>query len=267
MDLGLNLQYTKITDVNMKSVNSDIAYAYIRKRILSGEFRPGQPLMTNDLSTEIGVSRTPVRDALRQLETDGLVSIRARLGASVKAMDVREYREACGLRLALESYAAGLAAQYHTAEELSEIGLALAAMRRLSDEIINAKIEDRATYDELIREDVRFHIGIICAAKSNLLKKEVLRLHIVNRVVSVPGPKPSNSKGLDKAAKDAHRKETQASHDEIFQAIECGNAIAAKGAMERHIQDIIDSNIRLMAWDEGGTNVRELTEEELGYTT
>lgn len=251
----------------MKNVNSDIAYTYIRKRILNGEFRPGQPLMTNELSAEIGVSRTPVRDALRQLETDGLVSIRARLGASVKKMDVREYREACGLRLALETYAAGLAAQHRTSEELREIGLALTAMRRLSEQIIAAETEDRSLIDELIREDVRFHIGIISAAKSNMLKKEVLRLHIVNRVVSGPGPKPRNSIQRDKAATDAHRKETQESHEEIFQAIERGDAPAAKGAMERHIQEIIDSNIRLMAQEESGSNLRELTEEELSYTS
>lgn len=250
----------------MKNVNSDIAYTYIRKRILNGHFRPGQPLMTKELSAEIGVSRTPVRDALRQLETDGLVSIRARLGASVKNMDFKEYREACGLRLALESYAAGLAAQNRTSDELRDMGLAVAAMRRLSERLIAAKEDDRAVLDEMIREDVRFHIGIIGAAKSDLLKKEVLRLHIINRVVSGPGPAAGNGKALEKAAKDAHRKAIQASHEEIFQAIEKGDAAAAKNAMERHIQDIIDNNIRLMAGDDQVAISRELTEEELSYT-
>jgi len=250
----------------MKNVNSDIAYTYIRKRILNGHFRPGQPLMTKELSAEIGVSRTPVRDALRQLETDGLVSIRARLGASVKAMDFKEYREACGLRLALESYAAGLAAQNRTAGELREIGMAVDAMRRLSEKLIADKVEDRATLDELIREDVRFHVAIIGAAKSDMLKKEVLRLHIINRVVSGPGPTPGNARAVDKPGKDAHRKAIQQSHEEIFQAIERGDAAAAKGAMERHIQDIIDNNIRLMAREDQVSVARELTEEELSYT-
>lgn len=249
----------------MKNVNSDIAYTYIRKRILSGQFQPGQPLMTNELSAEIGVSRTPVRDALRQLETDGLVIIRARLGASVKTMDLKEYRETCGLRLALESYAAGLAAQNRTTEELRELGAGVAAMRRLSERLIAGETEDRATLDELIREDVRFHVGIIATAKSNLLKKEVLRLHIINRVVSSPGASAVNSK-MDKAAKDEHRKAIQASHEEIYQAIERGDVAAAKDAMERHIQDIIDKNICLMAWDEKASIARKLTEEELSYT-
>ncbi len=106
----------------MKNAYSDIAYEYIRKRILNGTFRPGQQLMSHDLSVEIGISRTPIRDALRQLETDGLVVIRANLGASVKTMDVNEYREMCGLRLALEVYAAGLAAGQRTIEELHRDG-------------------------------------------------------------------------------------------------------------------------------------------------
>ncbi|MEO6005461.1 MAG: GntR family transcriptional regulator, partial [Opitutus sp.] len=59
----------------MKSVNTDVAYNHIRKRILSGEYPPGHPLMTELLANEIKVSRTPVRDALRKLETDGLVTI------------------------------------------------------------------------------------------------------------------------------------------------------------------------------------------------
>ena len=77
----------------MKNVNSDIAYDYLRKRILAGEYAPGEALMTNVLAPEIGVSRTPIRDALRQLEADGLVTIQPRLGASVKKMDLKTFRE------------------------------------------------------------------------------------------------------------------------------------------------------------------------------
>lgn len=249
----------------MKSVNSDIAYTYIRKQILSGAYRPGQPLMTKDLSAEIGVSRTPVRDALRQLEADGLVIIRAHLGASVKTMTFKEYREMCGLRLALESYAAGLAAENRTADELWELKEALEAMRQLTARANAAATRDMPTIEELRREDVRFHIGIISAAKSDLLKKEVLRLHIVSRVVSGPAPE-SGQPFLDKAEADAHRTAVQESHDEIYAAIEGGNAPAAKAAMERHIQDIIDRNIRMMARAEHASAARQLSEEELAYT-
>src|SRR5689334_17238462 len=114
----------------MKNVNSDVAYDFIRKKILSGEYPPGHALKTEVLSSEIGVSRTPVRDALHKLEADGLVIVQARLGASVKKMTVKEFREMCDLRLALESHAAGLAAINHTEADLHEIKFALESMRR-----------------------------------------------------------------------------------------------------------------------------------------
>ena len=248
----------------MKNVNSDVAYAYIRKQILSGAYRSGQALMTSELSTEIGVSRTPVRDALRQLEADGLVVIRPRLGASVTTMNFKAYREMCGLRLALETYAAGLAAQNRTPDELREMALALEGMRARTAELAREPQDSPAAIEALRREDVRFHIAIITAAKSDLLKKEVLRLHIVSRVVAGPGI--ANPDLPDKVAKDAHRQGVQRGHDEIYAAIERGDPAAARLAMERHIQDIIDSHIRAMARAENGALARELSEEELSYT-
>ena len=144
----------------MKSVNTDVAYEYIRKRILSGEYAPGKYLLTEVLAKGIKVSRTPVRDALRKLETDGLVTIRAHLGASVKRMQLKEFREMCDLRLALEGHAAGLAALNHSETNLREIQYALEAMRRLTEEIIQAP-QEQPLLGELVREDVRFHLSLI----------------------------------------------------------------------------------------------------------
>jgi len=254
----------------MKNVNSDIAYEYVRKRILNGEFPPGYALMTNVLSQEIGVSRTPVRDALRQLEADGLVSIKARLGASVKAMDMKEFREMCGMRLALESHAAGLAAKHRTEADLQEIRYALEEMRRLTDRIVSSD-QENALLNELVREDVRFHIAIMAAAKNDLMKKEILRLHLINRVVSTPAPgdtsRASDMEQLSRAERDARKRSVLASHEEIFDAITRQDAAAAKQAMERHIEDIVDHNLRTMARAVSKAMAKDLTEEELIYTT
>jgi DNA-binding GntR family transcriptional regulator len=249
----------------MKNVNSDIAYEFIRKRILNGTFPPGHPLMTQDLSAEIGVSRTPVRDALRQLETDGLVVIRKRMGASVKTMDAKEYREMCGLRMAMEVYAAGLAAENRSVDELHEMEDALEAMRRLTEASIESDDNDEEIIKSLRREDVRFHVAIISSAKSDLLKKEVLRLHIINRVVSgLESVKTFTAKS--KEERDARRRQVQTSHEEIYRAIAKGDVAEAKAAMENHIRDIIDAVIRAMLRDERMAIPRNLTEEELSYT-
>lgn len=247
----------------MRNLNTDIAYDYIRKRILSGEYPPGHALMTEVLATEIGVSRTPVRDALRQLEADGLVSIRARLGASVKKMDVKEFREMCELRLALESHAAGLAALSHREAELHDIQFTLEAMRRLAERIMEGG-EEPPMLDELVREDVRFHIAIMTAAHNDLMKKEILRLHLINRVVNAPAH-PVATAMRTKAERDANRGAVLAEHEEIHEAIARRDAPKAKAAMERHIQDILNKNLRAMVRAESGLIMRELTDDELAY--
>jgi DNA-binding GntR family transcriptional regulator len=256
--------YTCVFVTEMKNVNSDVAYDHIRKRILIGEYPPGSALMTKELSAEIGVSRTPVRDALRQLEADGLVVIRPRLGASVKTMDIKEFRDMCGLRLALESHAAGLAAQNRTVSDLHEMRYALENMRRLTDEII-ASANEQSLLAELVREDVRFHIALMAAAKNDLMKKEILRLHLINRVVSCSNPGEAKPH-FEPSERNAHRRQVLAEHVAILEAIERGDPPAAKTAMERHIQAIIDASILTMGRAVHGVMARELTEEELSYT-
>lgn len=247
----------------MKNVNSDMAYDHIRKRILNGGYAPGTALMTEALSTEIGVSRTPVRDALRQLESDGLVSIRPRMGASVKQMNIKEFREMCDLRLALESHAAGLAAAHRREADLHEIEFALEAMRRLTASILAAP-QDEPLIAELVREDVRFHVAIMTAARNDLMKKEILRLHLINRVVS--GPAIGERPVTEKRERDSRRQTVLESHDEIYAAIARSDTVAAKVSMEHHIQDIIDSSMRSLARAESGLIARELTAEEMAYS-
>lgn len=187
-------------------------------------------MMTRELAAEIGVSRTPVRDALRQLEADGLVVIRPHVGASVKRMDVKEFREICGLRLALESYAAGLAAENYTVADAQELLFALDNMRAITEQIIQAP-DEMPLLPALRQEDIRFHLAILRAAKNELVMKEILRLHLVNRVVSgVTIPVPPVS---DKSVSDENRRIVLASHEEIYEAIFKRDAAGAKAAMEQ----------------------------------
>lgn len=249
----------------MRKVNSDVAYEFIRKKILNGDYAPGYALMTEVLSGEIGVSRTPVREALQRLKADGLVSIRAHLGASVKKMGLKEFRELCDLRLALEGHAAGLAAMNHHPADLRRIKMALEAMRDLTKRILAAG-KGEALIDELVKEDVHFHIAIMTAARNDLMKSEILRLHLVNRVVfGLNGKDAQKNSPRSKKENDENRREVLASHDEIYAAIARRDAPAAKSAMERHIQNIIDKSLLAMsvAGDEGAA--RSLTSEELSY--
>jgi DNA-binding GntR family transcriptional regulator len=222
----------------MALVNTDIAYKFIRERILNGTYAAGIPLASKNLSKEVGVSRTPVRDALRQLEADGLVIIKPRIGASVRSMDLQEFKDLCGLRQALEMYTAGLAAQNRTEEELREIRSALEAMREIVEKMIKAS-SDKELLGDLAREDVRFHLAIINVAKNELIKKEIMRLSLINRVVST-WPKTKTAESL------SDRRKVLESHQEIFDAIAKRDVILAKGAMERHLRENLEKVIQLM---------------------
>jgi len=249
----------------VKRVNSDLAYEYIRENILSGKFQPGSALMTELLAAEIGVSRTPIRDALRKLEADGLVSIQAHLGARVKLIEYNEFREMCDFRLALESHAAGLAAANRRDFDLNELEVALNSMRRLTL-AINKIDKESELIQELMRQDICFHVAVINASGNGLLKREILRLHVINRVVIGPNRSDENQHQLaQKSDGNVHRNEVIHDHEEIFKAIADKNVVAAKQAMERHIQDIIDNRLSKFAFAQGQTIGRELTSEELAY--
>jgi DNA-binding GntR family transcriptional regulator len=243
------------------NVNSDRAYEYIRKRILSGEYRRGQHLMAKTVSTELEISPTPVRDAFRQLETDGLVTIRPRLGAQVNAMGLKEFRDLCELRLVLETHTAGLAAQRRTEHELHELELALNEMRRLTREILAATgPEASRLLAEMARADAQFHVAIMTAAKNDLIRGEILRLHLINRVIARGSHVVSNDSDA------AHLRQVLADHEAIFEAILRRNAAGARVAMERSLQDIIDQTIHVMARQERELIAREFTEETLRDT-
>ncbi len=243
----------------MKKASSDVAYEYIRKKILGGAFPPGHALVTAMLSIELKVSRTPVREALYKLKAEGLVSISPRLGASVRKMDLKEFRDACGLRLALEGYATALAAANHSQADLRQIKYALDAMRVLTAKILAA--EDEAPFiNDLLREDVHFHVAIMTAANNDLMKAEILRLNMIDRLMV--GPRAA--KYVAKGDSDANRKRVLAGHEEIYEAIVRCDTRGAREAMERHIQDIVDKTMRQI----GNSNVavsRKLSDEELAY--
>jgi len=226
----------------MELVNTDVAYKFIREKILSGACPAGSALSSKNLSKDIGISRTPVRDALRQLEADGLVTIKPRLGASVRSMELQEFKDLCGMRQALERYTAGLAAQNRTEAELEEIRSALEAMRAIIDKMLKSSSQ-KDLLGDLAREDVRFHLAIINVAKNELMKNEIMRLSLINRVVST-WPKTKKAESL------ADRRKVFESHEKIYKAIAKKDANAAKDAMEAHLRTNLEKVIQLMGVQE-----------------
>ena len=84
----------------------DQCYAWLKKKILTREFQPNEKLSVDELSAFLGVSRTPIKDALYRLESNGLVTVSRRVGFFVRPLNHRDVKEAFDLRLLLELHAA-----------------------------------------------------------------------------------------------------------------------------------------------------------------
>lgn len=111
----------------------DQVVAELRSRIVDGFYPPGQRLTEDRLAADFGVSRNPVREALRVIEADGLVTITPRRGAVVATPDLEAVADLFAVRSSLEPLAARLAAERATAQDVVDLRSLLADARRATD--------------------------------------------------------------------------------------------------------------------------------------
>ena len=102
----------------------DLVFNTLRQAILKGELKPGERLMEIQLAEKLGVSRTPIREAIRKLELEGLVLMIPRRGAEVAKISHKNLQDTLEVRGALEELATDLACQRITDEELQELSAA-----------------------------------------------------------------------------------------------------------------------------------------------
>ena len=132
----------------------DVVFNTLRQAILRGELKPGERLMEIQLANKLGVSRTPIREAIRKLELEGLVLMIPRKGAEVAEITEKNMRD---VRKALEELAVQLACEKITAEEIEE-------MKKAAEEF--RMILKNKDITEIAEADVRFH-DIIYMATDN----------------------------------------------------------------------------------------------------
>lgn len=99
----------------------DVVFNTLRQAILRGELKPGERLMEIQLANKLGVSRTPIREALRKLELEGLVNMVPRKGAEVADITEKSLRDVLEVRKALEELSVQLACEKITEEEIEEL--------------------------------------------------------------------------------------------------------------------------------------------------
>ena len=135
----------------------DVVFNTLRQAILRGELKPGERLMEIQLANKLGVSRTPIREAIRKLELEGLVLMIPRKGAEVAEITEKSLRDVLEVRRALEELAVQLACEKITKEEIREL-------ERVAKEF--QQVVNSSDITEIAEVDVCFH-DIIYTATDN----------------------------------------------------------------------------------------------------
>lgn len=131
----------------------DVVFNTLRRAILKGELEPGERLMEIALANKLGVSRTPIREAIRKLELEGLVIMIPRKGAEVARITEKDLRDVLEVRTSLEKLAIELACDRITAEEIAELRETCQAFADSlgSDELTTMAEKDVAFHDVIFR--------------------------------------------------------------------------------------------------------------------
>ncbi|MCM3569300.1 GntR family transcriptional regulator [Neobacillus mesonae] len=154
------------------------AYNYIKEAIIHGKFEPGMRLAEETLAKELNLSRTPIREAIKQLEAEGLV-VPLKRGVGVRNFTKEDIKEIYDLRSLLESYAAGQAAINRTEEDLIELQTA----NELYDKVIHDNsLRDLTSIQAIVHTNSRFHEAIVSSAKNKHLYFHISKVVVVPMV-------------------------------------------------------------------------------------
>ena len=200
------------------ATKSDLAYTRVRGLILSGELAPGAVLPQAALAQTIGISTTPLREALRRLSQEGLVELDAHKDARVRPLDATEARDLLELRRSLDPLAASLAAERRTEEDLAEVRAALDGLEALSTRPSLAQLESHHRFHAAIHR--ASHNALLVDALDGLwVKTDRYRRH-----------------GLEAGRSDEERDARAAEHRALFEAVRDGEADTAAELMRRHVE-------------------------------
>jgi DNA-binding GntR family transcriptional regulator len=202
------------SDLNLK------VYEHLRAALLSGELRAGEKLNLTTLSSQLGVSRSPVHQALTRLATEGLVDVRSRRGYTVTPLTTKALDEEYEIRLALELMAAERAVGTLSSEQLAELWVAL-------DATLETMAEDHPwDLRRYIQANQSFHRLMLDYAGNDALSSVYGKLRVsllMERVLS-----GWNVEGLTA--------ELCEQHIALYRAYEAGDLAAAQKVIRAHVE-------------------------------
>jgi DNA-binding GntR family transcriptional regulator len=201
---------------------SELVYQKLRSALGSGALKPGQRVLEVEVAEWLQVSRTPVRDALRRLESEGMLTLEPRMGLVVASISHQAMLELYVMREVLEGTAARLCARHASDPEITEL-----------EELVKREARLQGNYSELARHNRLFHEAIHRGAHNRYLEKS---LAAVNDTMHLLGP--------SQLLIPERARQSQAEHAELFEHISNHAADAAEAAARRHVRSAQQQRVR-----------------------
>ena len=208
-----------MSDDNSERPLRQVVAGQLRSMILGGELKPGERLVEGQLAERLGVSRNPVREAMRSLEATGLIEVVPRRGAHVCAIDKCEVHHIQRIRMLVEGYAVEQAAVRQDPESIGQI------LRCLEDGRAATERGDAVTAAVYHRD---FHIAVEQAAGIPFLRQ-------------VLDPLRQQTELVFSVVTDERGDITWEEHEAIYDAVASGNADCAKELIREHITNALAS--------------------------
>lgn len=204
---------TEQPDAGSRAPLRDQVHEALQARISDGRLRPGDRIFEQEIAVEFGVSRVPVREAIRMLQSGGLVEVRPRRrGVFVRSLDRRQLEELFDVREALEALAARLAAERSEADDVERLG-------KLSREARQAL--DSSDVEAMSAANTAFHDKLVALSGNELL-------------ISMLEPLHGRLAWLFRLNMEPER--VCAEHEELYAAIAAGDVTLASEIAKRHVR-------------------------------
>lgn len=204
---------TRTEDDIQDGPQGNAAYRRLLEEIRAGRLLPGDRLRETELAEQLGVSRTPVREAIRQLEADGIVTHLPRQGATIRVLEYAEVVELYEMRAVLEGTAARMAARAASELELDELAA------------LNADLAASKFSAEAARLNRQFHAMLLDIARNRFLSKSMQSLQKSLMIL-----------GHTTLSEGARTDQAAGEHEALLAALRARDGAAAEAAMRAHIE-------------------------------
>ncbi|WP_042349847.1 GntR family transcriptional regulator [Bacillus massiliigorillae] len=207
-----------IHSVKKGSTLKSQVYEFLRERIMLGQLKPGERLIETTISNELSVSRSPIREAIRMLEKDGLLIVHSSGGVTVVQPTIKDFQSLYECRIELEPVVAYYAALRRSPKQLETIKQYLMQMGKVTEDTSFKKVHDASA---------NFHEAIATASNNPFLRSMVMQFRGIT----------SFYRKVFLEETPHHAEAATREHQQIFLSIEKQDAKEAKHLMKTHIEN------------------------------